>query len=343
VASTYSPYLQIQLIASGDQSGTWGTTTNTNLGTVIEQAIAGNAQVNVVTAAQAFTVVNGASDQARCASITLTTSTSANFAVYAPPTPKIYTIFNNTSYIATIYNSTVQGNTTPAGTGINMPAGSSVAVWSDGTNFYLQNNDISTMSRGILQPSQGGTGTATSTGSGNNVLSISPTLTGTPLAPTAAPGTNTTQIATTAFVAAATGSLGTMASQNSNNVSITGGSINGTPIGGSSTSTGAFTTLNGTTITASTQFSGPGTGLTGTAASLNIGGNAATVTNGITTTNYNSYSPTLTGTGASGTWSISVTGTSDHITNSAYNGYGARTVSTSSPSGGSNGDIWYQV
>jgi len=43
-------------------------------------------------------------------------------------------------------------------------------------------------------------------------------------------------------------------------------------------------TVNGTTITASTQFSGPGTGLTGTASSLSIGGNAATVTNGVYTT-----------------------------------------------------------
>jgi hypothetical protein len=36
---------------------------------------------------------------------------------------------------------------------------------------------------------------------------------------------------------------------------------------------------------------------------------AASVTGGITTSNYNSYSPTLTGTGASGSWGISVTGT----------------------------------
>jgi len=102
-------------------------------------------------------------------------------------------------------------------------------------------------------------------------------------------------------------------------------------------------------ITATGQFSGPGTGLTGTAASLNIGGNAATVTNGLTTVNYNSYAPTLTGTGASGTWNISISGnavtatTSGYITNSAYNGFGLRTVSTSAPSGGTNGDIWYQV
>jgi len=42
--------------------------------------------------------------------------------------------------------------------------------------------------------------------------------------------------------------------------------------------------ITGTTITANTQFSGAGTGLTGTATSLSIGGNAATVTNGVVTT-----------------------------------------------------------
>lgn len=41
------------------------------------------------------------------------------------------------------------------------------------------------------------------TGSGPLVFSVSPTFTGTPLVPTAAPGTNTTQIASTAFVTAA--------------------------------------------------------------------------------------------------------------------------------------------
>jgi hypothetical protein len=68
--------------------------------------------------------------------------------------------------------------------------------------------------------------------------------------------------------------LGTMSTQNANNVSITGGSITGTPISGS--------TVDGSTITASTQFSGPGTGLTGTASGLSIGGNAATATTATT-------------------------------------------------------------
>lgn len=70
--------------------------------------------------------------------------------------------------------------------------------------------------------------------------------------------------------------LGTMSTQNANNVAITGGSITGTPVSGS--------TVGGTTITASTQFSGPGTGLTGTASGLSIGGNAATATSATSAT-----------------------------------------------------------
>lgn len=60
-------------------------------------------------------------------------------------------------------------------------------------------------------------------------------------------------------------------------ITLTGSVFNGT-VGAITPSTGVFTTVGGTTITASTQFIGPGTGLTGTAASLSIGGNAATAT-----------------------------------------------------------------
>ena len=100
----------------------------------------------------------------------------------------------------------------------------------------------------------------------------SPTFTGTPLAPTASPGTNTTQLATTAFVTAATSTLGTMSTQNANAVAITGGTVSGlSSLGVSGTAT-------------ATTFAGAGTSLTGTAASLNIGGNAATATSATSAT-----------------------------------------------------------
>jgi hypothetical protein len=59
----------------------------------------------------------------------------------------------------------------------------------------------------------------------------------------------------------------------------TAGTMNNMVIGGTTP-----LAITGTTITANTQFTGAGTGLTGTAASLSIGGNAATVTNGVVTT-----------------------------------------------------------
>jgi hypothetical protein len=87
--------------------------------------------------------------------------------------------------------------------------------------------------------------------------------------------------------------LGTMSTQNANSVAITGGAIDGATVGATTA-----TTVRGTTITATTQFDGPGTGLTGTAASLSIGGNAATATSATTATNATNVTTTSTSTNA---------------------------------------------
>lgn len=222
MSSTYSPSLRIELIGAGDQAGTWNTTTNTNLGTLIEDAISGYTTVSVTSANQAFTALDGAADQARNAVIALTTTTSAPFAVYAPPASKQYVIYNTTAYVATVYNSTVLGNTTAAGLGVAVAAGGKVVMFSNGTNFRSVD---ATSFLGVLPVVNGGTGVTTSTGTGNTVLSISPTLTtptmtsptmtapvlGTPASGTLdnctsnteTLGTSNTQLATTAFVQAA--------------------------------------------------------------------------------------------------------------------------------------------
>jgi len=206
MASTYSPSLRIELIGAGEQAGTWNTTTNSNLGTIIESAIAGYVAVSVTSANQAFTALDGAPDQARNAVIALTTTTTAAFAVYAPPQEKTYVIYNTTAYTATIYNSTVLGNTTAAGAGIAVPAGKKLVVFSDATNFYTIEAANLT---GVLAVVNGGTGVTTSTGTGNTVLSASPTFTGTPTLPTGTIattqtfGNSSTLLATTAFVQAA--------------------------------------------------------------------------------------------------------------------------------------------
>ena len=151
MSSTYSPDLRIELIGTGDQAGVWGATTNNNMAYVLEQAIAGYVSVAVGSANQALTYLNGATataadNQSVHASLALTTSTGANFAVYAPPTSKQYTIYNASSFTATIYNSTVIGNTTAAGTGVAIPAGKTMTVWSDGTNFAQQNTHLNSPS-----------------------------------------------------------------------------------------------------------------------------------------------------------------------------------------------------
>ena len=160
--STYSPSLRIELITTGDQAGVWGNTTNSNLGTLIESAIAGYTSVSVTSANQALTALNGAADESRNQSIALTTTTTANFAVYAPPVEKTYVIYNASAYAATLYNSTVLGNTTAAGAGVAIPAGKTITAWSDGTNFYFQNNHLSSLTLVTdLAIADGGTGAST--------------------------------------------------------------------------------------------------------------------------------------------------------------------------------------
>lgn len=144
MTSTASPILRLELMGSGDQPGSWGSTTNTNLGTLLEGSIAGVSNVSVTSANQALTALNYATDQSRMAILILTTTTAANFAVYAPgnntltpsPLSKTYAIYNNTAYTATIYNSTSTGNTTAAGAGVTLAAGEKAYVFSDGKNFY---------------------------------------------------------------------------------------------------------------------------------------------------------------------------------------------------------------
>ena len=145
MASTYSPNLRIELIGTGDQAGTWGNTTNNTDQYVLESAITGYQQVTVTSSSQALTYVNGAtttasSTQAIFAFLSLVTSgVSAAFNIYAPPNPKSYVIYNNSSYAATIYNSTAIGNTIAAGSGVVIPSGATITVWSDGANFRATN------------------------------------------------------------------------------------------------------------------------------------------------------------------------------------------------------------
>jgi len=184
-----------------------------------------------------------------------------------PANKKLYFIYNNSTGAVTVK---VSGQT-----GVSVPAAAKIVLVSNGTDVVVATNYLASLTLGAALPvASGGTGSTTaSTGTGGVVLAVSPTFTGTPTLPTGtiavtqSPGNNTTAIATTAFVTAATGTLGTMSTQNANNVAITGGTVSGlSSLGVSGTAT-------------ATTFSGAGTSLTGTASSLTVG-TATNVTNG---------------------------------------------------------------
>lgn len=130
MASTYSTSLKLELIGDGDQSGTWGQTTNNNLGTLLEQAIAGVVSISMVDANYTLTNYNGVTDEARNAVLVIGGTNSAVRNVIPPLVKKTYTVVNNTSGG---YGINIIGAT---GTGVLIPNGFTSLVYCDGTNFY---------------------------------------------------------------------------------------------------------------------------------------------------------------------------------------------------------------
>jgi hypothetical protein len=201
MASTFSPSLRIELIGDGDQSGIWGQTTNTNLGTLIEQAIAGVVTITMTDTNYTLSNFNGVSDEARNQVIVATGTNNTQRNIIIPLVEKTYTIKNSTTggFGVQIIGS--------SGTGVVVLNGVTTTVYCDGSNVYSALNgvtgDFSVPGNTTLFSAlnYGGVTLANSvTGTGSMALSASPTFTGTPLAPTPSVSTDNTQIATTAFV-----------------------------------------------------------------------------------------------------------------------------------------------
>jgi len=130
MASTFSPSLRIELIGDGDQSGIWGQTTNTNLGTLIEQGITGVQSIVMVNANYTLTNFNGVSDEARNAVLVVTGTNTAQRDIIAPLVEKTYIVYNNTTggFAIRIIGA--------SGLGVTIPNGITALVYCDGTNFY---------------------------------------------------------------------------------------------------------------------------------------------------------------------------------------------------------------
>lgn len=268
MASTYSN-LKIELIGTGDQSGTWGVTTNTNLGTAIEEAITGSADVSFSSADVTLTLTNTNTTQtARNLRLNLTGTVGAAQNLIVPSIEKQYIVNNTLGYDITVKNST--------GTGVAVPAGKSMIVFNTGSNVV---EVVTALATGTVIPvANGGTGQSSALVAGGVLYGSTTTAAGVTAAGTSGQGLVSngasaptfgvvgvvgggTGVATltgivkgsgtSAFTAATAGTDYTSptGTENLSNKTITASSLNSSPIGASVASTGAFTSLTANAVT----------------------------------------------------------------------------------------------
>jgi hypothetical protein len=145
MSSTYSN-LKIQLMGTGENSGTWGNVTNDNLGVAIEQALVQTATVTFSSANVTLTLTDtNAAQNARALRLNLTGTTGGVRDLIVPAIQKPYIINNGTADTVTVK---VSGQT-----GVAVPAGRSYLLYNNGTDVVNALNGISPVSGGTGQNS----------------------------------------------------------------------------------------------------------------------------------------------------------------------------------------------
>ena len=334
MASTYSP-LKLQLMTTGENNTMWGNVTNVNLGTAIEEDITGSEDVTFASTTVTLALTNtNASQTARNLRLNLIGTSGGAQNLIVPAIEKAYIINNGCADAITVKNA--------SGTGIAVPAGKTMWVYNDATNVVNVATHLTSLTLAAALPVlSGGTGVTTSTGSGNTVLSTSPTLTtpllGTPTSgnlanctgvslttgvsgtlPVANGGTGLTATPTNGFVDIGNGTGFTRAAITAGSgISVTNGA--GTITIASTGGGGSVTSVNASGGSTGLSFSGGPITSSGT---LTLAGTLA-VANGGTggTTQGTAQSaldvPSRGGSGASGSWGINVTGSSASCTGNA--------------------------
>ena len=134
MASTYSSDLKLELMTTGEKSGTWGTITNTNL-QQLEQAVSGYIAIDVGSADVALALSNGAVSNGKNLYFKLTGTLTANRTVTMPDSAeRVFIVEDATDRSSSLFSLTVK---TVSGTGVAIPVASTNLLYSDGTNVSL--------------------------------------------------------------------------------------------------------------------------------------------------------------------------------------------------------------
>ena len=135
MASTFSSNLKLELITTGEKSGTWGTITNTNL-QQLEQASSGFISIDVAAANQTLAISNGAVSNGKNLYLKLTGTLSGNRTVTVPDSvERVYVVEDATNRSSNNYTLAIKTNS--ESTGQVLPVASTSLVYSDGTNVKL--------------------------------------------------------------------------------------------------------------------------------------------------------------------------------------------------------------
>jgi len=133
MASSTSTDLKLELITTGEKSGTWGTITNTNL-QILEQAASGYLSLAVGAADVALSLANHATANGKNLYYKLTGTLTANRTVTMPDSAeRVFIVEDATSRSSSNYTLTIK---TVSGTGVEMPVASKMILYSDGTNIH---------------------------------------------------------------------------------------------------------------------------------------------------------------------------------------------------------------
>lgn len=378
MASTYSPNLRLELIGTGEQQGTWGATTNTNLGTLLEEAIGGYVSVTVSDVADTtLTTNNGSADQSRNMVINLTGSLTGTRNVICPAIEKLYVVKNATTGSQSVVFK-VSGQT-----GVTIPNGTIEFIYVDGTDARTITGSIASQDsnnvsitggaiNGVTLSNSTASNVSTSNSNlsnvtvianasslsvrdsdGSNILSIavgSNLTANTVLTLTTGATTNRTLDISASNVTISTAGaaliddadasaqrttlgLGTIATQNSNNVTITGGSVTGITdlaladggTGASLSDPNANAVLGWNDTAGVMRFFTAGTGIEINATSNTI---ISTATGGVNVTTYTS---------GSGNWSVPSTGTVALVRMWGGGGAGGAAITAGNDGGGGGG------